>query len=142
MTINEIQNEIIDEFSIFNDWMEKYSYVIDLANDLPLIDKSKKTDKYLINGCQSKVWLDAKLVDGKVIFTADSDAIITKGIISLLVRVFSNQSPDDILNADLYFLEKIGLKENLSPNRSNGLIAMIKQIKMYALVFNQELNKV
>lgn len=141
MTINEKQDQIIEEFSIFDDWMDKYSYVIDLANDMPIIDSNKKTDENLINGCQSKVWLDAKFIDGKVVFSADSDAIITKGIISLLIRVLSNHTPDEIINADLYFLEKIGLRENLSPNRSNGLIAMVKQMKMYALAYNQKLKE-
>ena len=138
MTINEAQNQIIEEFSIFDDWMDKYSYVIDLANDMPLIEQTKKTEENLINGCQSKVWLDAKFKDGKILFSADSDAIITKGIISLLIRVLSNHSPEEIINADLYFLDKIGLRENLSPNRSNGLTAMIKQMKMYAIAFNQK----
>lgn len=141
MTINQIQDQIIEEFSIFNDWMDKYSYVIDLANDIPQIELAKKTDENLINGCQSKVWLDAKIIDNKLQFFADSDAIITKGIISLLIRVLTNQSPEDIINSDLYFLEKIGLKENLSPNRSNGLLAMIKQMKMYALAYNQKLKE-
>lgn len=141
MTINQIQDQIIEEFSIFNDWMDKYSYVIDLANDIPQIELAKKTDENLINGCQSKVWLDAKIIDDKLQFFADSDAIITKGIISLLIRVLTNQSPEDIINSDLYFLEKIGLKENLSPNRSNGLLAMIKQMKMYALAYNQKLKE-
>ncbi len=141
MTINQIQDQIIEEFSIFDDWMDKYSYVIDLANDIPIIDANKKIDENLINGCQSKVWLDAKFIDGKIIFSADSDAIITKGIISLLIRVLSNHTPDEIINADLYFLEKIGLRENLSPNRSNGLIAMIKQMKMYALAYAQKLKE-
>ncbi len=141
MTINEIQDQIIEEFSIFDDWMDKYSYVIDLANDMPIIDINKKNEKNLINGCQSKVWLDAKFKDNKVIFAADSDAIITKGIISLLIRVLSNHSPEEIINADLYFLDKIGLRENLSPNRSNGLNAMIKQMKMYAIAYNQKLKQ-
>ncbi len=141
MTINEIQDQIIEEFSIFDDWMDKYSYVIDLANDMPIIDINKKNEKNLINGCQSKVWLDAKFKDNKVIFAADSDAIITKGIISLLIRVLSNHSPEEIINANLYFLDKIGLRENLSPNRSNGLNAMIKQMKMYAIAYNQKLKQ-
>ena len=135
MKINEIQDEIIEEFSLFDDWMDKYQYLIDLSKNLPVIDESYKKEDNLIKGCQSQVWLFAELKDGKVIFTADSDAIITKGIISLLIRVLSNQTPDDILQCDLHFIEKIGLKENLSPTRSNGLLAMIKQMKIYALAF-------
>lgn len=138
MTINEIQDEIIDEFSLFDDWMDKYQYLIDLGRKLPIIDDSRKTDKYLIKGCQSQVWVYAELKNGKVLFTADSDAIITKGIISLLIRVLSNQTPQDIFASDLHFIDAIGLKENLSPTRSNGLVAMIKQMKMYALAFNAQ----
>ena len=138
MTINEIQDEIIDEFSLFDDWMDKYQYLIDLGRKLPIIDDSRKTDKYLIKGCQSQVWVYAELENGKVLFTADSDAIITKGIISLLIRVLSNQTPQDIFASDLHFIVAIGLKENLSPTRSNGLVAMIKQMKMYALAFNAQ----
>jgi cysteine desulfuration protein SufE len=140
MTINEIQEQIIEEFSVFDDWMDKYSYLIDLAKNLPPIDPSKKNEQHLINGCQSRVWLAADKHDDKILFTADSDAIITKGIISLLIRVFSNHSSDEILNSDLYFIERIGLKENLSPTRSNGLLAMIKQMKIYALAFNTDKN--
>ena len=139
MTINEIQDEIIDEFSLFDDWMDKYQYLIDLGRKLPIIDDSRKTDKYLIKGCQSQVWVYAELENGKVLFTADSDAIITKGIISLLIRVLSNQTPQDIFASDLHFIDAIGLKENLSPTRSNGLVAMIKQMKMYALVFKAKI---
>ena len=138
MTINEIQDEIIDEFSLFDDWMDKYQYLIDLSRQLPMIDEKYKTDQYLIKGCQSQVWLFAELQDGKVNFTADSDAIITKGIISLLIRALSGQTPQDILDCDLHFIEAIGLKENLSPTRSNGLLAMIKQMKIYALAFNAQ----
>ena len=138
MTINEIQDDIIDEFSLFDDWMDKYQYLIDLGRKLPIIDDSRKTDKYLIKGCQSQVWVYAELENGKVLFTADSDAIITKGIISLLIRVLSNQTPQDIFASDLHFIDAIGLKENLSPTRSNGLVAMIKQMKMYALAFNAQ----
>jgi len=133
MTIKEIQEEIIDEFSFFEDWMERYEYIIELGKSLPLIDAQYKTDENLIKGCQSKVWLHSDLQDGKVIFTADGDAILTKGIVALLLRVFSNQTPQDILNADVDFIDKIGLKEHLSPTRANGLVSMIKQIKMYAL---------
>lgn len=138
MTINEIQDEIIDEFSLFDNWMDKYQYLIDLSRQLPIIDAKYKTEEYLIKGCQSQVWLFAEMQDNKVIFTADSDAIITKGIISLLIRVLSNQTPQDILDCDLHFIEAIGLKENLSPTRSNGLLSMIKQMKIYALAFNAQ----
>lgn len=136
MTINEIQNEIIEEFSIFDDWMDKYEYIIEFAKGLPTIDVNKKTPQNLINGCQSKVWLDAELIDGKLSFTADSDAIITKGVVALLVRIFNEQPATEILNTDLYFIAKIGLSQNLSPTRANGLLSMIKRIKSYALAFN------
>jgi len=135
MTIKEIEEQIVDEFSLFDDWMDKYNYIIEMGRSLPVIDENLKTDNQLITGCQSKVWVSAEMKDGKVIFKADSDAIITKGVISLLVRVLSNQTPDDIINADLSFIDKIGLKEHLSPTRSNGLTAMIKQMKLYALAF-------
>ena len=135
-TIQDIQNEIIDEMGIFDDWMDKYNYIIELAKDLPEIDAQYKTPQYMIDGCQSKVWINADLVDGKIQYTADSDAIITKGIIALLVRVMNNQTPADLLNVDLFFLKDIGLQENLSPNRANGLVAMIKQMKLYAIAFN------
>ena len=139
MTINEIQDEIIDEFSLFGDWMEKYEYIIELGKNLPLIDEQYKTDDYLVRGCQSRVWLHARLGDdGKVYFTADSDAVITKGIIALLIRVLSGHTPREILDADLYFIDRIGLKEHLSPTRSNGLLSMLKQMKMYALAFQQQ----
>ena len=138
MTINEIQDEIINEFSLFDEWMDKYQYLIDLGRKLPIIDDKHKTEEFLIKGCQSQVWVYAELKDGKVVFTADSDAIITKGIISLLIRVLSNQTPQDILNSDLHFIDAIGLKENLSPTCSNGLLAMIKQMKIYALAFNAQ----
>ena len=135
MTIEEIENQLVEEFSLFDDWMDKYNYIIEMGNSLPVIDEKYKTDKYLISGCQSKVWLLAEMKDGNVIFKADSDAIITKGIVNILIRVLSNQTPDNILNANLDFLDKIGLKEHLSPTRSNGLTSMIKQMKLYALVF-------
>ncbi len=135
-TIQDIQNEIIDEMSIFDDWMDKYNYIIELAKDLPEIDAKYKTTQYLIDGCQSKVWINADLVDGKIQYTADSDAIITKGIIALLIRVMNNQTPADLMNIDLFFLQSIGLQDNLSPNRANGLVAMIKQMKLYAIAFN------
>jgi len=135
MTIKEKQDSIIEDFSIFEDWMDKYQQLIEMGKELPPIDSKKRTDKYLINGCQSKVWLDAELRDGKIFFSADSDAIITKGIVSLLISVLSGHTPEEILDTDLYFIEKIGLRENLSPTRSNGLVAMIKQMRMYALAF-------
>lgn len=134
MTINEIQDEIIDEFSLFGDWMEKYEYIIDLGKHLPMIDEKYKDDDHLIKGCQSRVWLHADLAnDSTVNFTADSDAIITKGIIALLVRVLSHQNPESIAHSDLYFIDQIGLKEHLSPTRSNGLVSMVKQMKLYGL---------
>lgn len=135
MKIKEIQEEIIDEFSMFDEWDERYQYVIDLGKTLPLIDEKYKTDENIIKGCQSKVWLHAEQKDGEVVFTADSDAILTKGIIAILIRVFSHQKPADILEADTAFIDEIGLKEHLSPTRANGLVSMIKQIKMYALAF-------
>ena len=131
MTINEIQNEIIDEFALFDDWMDRYQYIIDLGKDLPLIDDAYKTESYRIKGCQSQVWLRADLQDDQVVFSADSDAIITKGIIALLIRVLSGQKAADVADADLYFVDRIGLKEHLSPTRSNGLVSMIKQMKAY-----------
>lgn len=133
-----IQNELVDEFAMFDDWMDKYEYIIELGKDLPLINEEHKTEDKLIKGCQSRVWLHACLQQDKVIFTADSDAIITKGIIAIMIRVLSNQTPDDILNTDLAFIDNIGLKEHLSPTRSNGLVSMIKQMKMYALVFKSQ----
>ncbi|NBG67219.1 SufE family protein [Acidiluteibacter ferrifornacis] len=133
MTIKERQDEIIDEFSIFSDWMDKYEYIISLGKELPIIDESKKTEDNIIKGCQSQVWLDGQLVDGKIVFTADSDAIITKGIIALLIRVVSDQTPDEILKNELYFIDQIGLKEHLSPTRSNGLVSMVKKMKLLAL---------
>jgi cysteine desulfuration protein SufE len=133
MTLQEIQEEIISEFDVFDDWMDKYEYIIDLGKELPIIDSLKKTDDRLIEGCQSKVWLDAKVVDGKMQFTADSDAIITKGIIGLLIRVLNEQTPEAVATADLFFIQKIGLQEHLSPTRSNGLVGMVKKLKMSAL---------
>ena len=135
MNIQAIQEEIIDEFSMFDDWDERFQYVIDLGKSLPLIDEHYKTEDNIIKGCQSKVWLHADEEDGKLVFTADSDAIITKGIIAVLIRAFSNQKPKDILEADTSFIDQIGLKEQLSPTRANGLVSMIKQIKLYALGF-------
>ena len=135
MTIPEIENQLESEFQYFEDWMDKYNYLIEMGKSLPLIDSKFKTKSNLISGCQSRVWLHAAYENRKIIFKADSDAVITKGIISLLIRVLSNQNPDDILNANLEFIEKIGLKEHLSPTRSNGLLSMIKQMKLYALAF-------
>ena len=135
MKIETIQNELIDEFSMFEDWMERYEYMIELGKSLPLINSKYKTDENIIKGCQSKVWLHSEFENDKVIFSADSDAIITKGIVAILVRVFSNQSPQAILSANTNFIDAIGLKEHLSPTRANGLVSMIKQIKMYALAY-------
>jgi len=136
MTIREIEAEIIEEFSVFTDWLDKYEYLIELGKSLPMIKEGNKLDANLIKGCQSKVWLAADYIDGKIFFTADSDAIITKGIISLLVRVFSGRTPQEIIDADLDFIKEIGLQDNLSPTRSNGLVSMIRQIKFYALAFS------
>ncbi|NRD18740.1 SufE family protein [Winogradskyella eckloniae] len=139
MTIEEVQNEIIDEFSMFEDWEERYQYMIDLGKDLPLIEDKYKTEDNIIKGCQSKVWVHANMQDDKVNFTADSDAIITKGIIAILIRVFSNQHPKDILEANTDFIDQIGLKEHLSPTRANGLVSMIKQLKLYAIAYQTQL---
>lgn len=139
-TIQEIQEEIVEEFSMFDDWMQRYEYMIDLGKSLPLIDSEYKTDDYIIKGCQSKVWVHADMADNKVAFTADSDAIITKGIIAILIRTFSGQSPQDIIEANTDFIDEIGLKEQLSPTRANGLVSMIKQIKLYAVAYQTQLN--
>ena len=139
-SIDEIQDEIIDEFSVFDDWMDKYALLIDLGNSLPPIEEKYKTNENLIEGCQSRVWLQADYRDGRIWFQAESDAIIVKGIVSLLVRVLSGRTPDEILNADLYFIDRIGLTEHLSPTRSNGLVAMVKQMRMYALAFKVKNN--
>jgi len=136
MTINEIQDELIDDFSFFEDWMAKYEYIIQLGKELPLINEAYKKPEYLIKGCQSQVWLHADQVDGKVNFTADSDAIITKGLVSLMVKVLSGHTSQEIAAADLYFIDQIGLKEHLSPTRANGLLAMVKQMKLYAIAMN------
>jgi cysteine desulfuration protein SufE len=141
MTINEKQDEIIEEFSVFDDWMDKYSYLIEIGNSLEGFDEKNRVEQNLIEGCQSRVWLNAELKDGKVYFTADSDAIITKGIVALLINVLSGHTPQEILDADLYFIEKIGLKEHLSPTRSNGLVSMIKQMRMYALAFKAKMKE-
>ena len=140
MTITEIQDEIIDEFAMFDDWQERYQYMIDLGKTLPLIDPEYKTEDNIITGCQSKVWVHAKMNDDKVEFTADSDAIITKGIIAILIRVFSNQHPKDIIEGNTEFIDKIGLKEHLSPTRANGLVSMIKRLKLYAVAYQTQLN--
>jgi cysteine desulfuration protein SufE len=140
VTIKDIQEEIIDEFAMFDDWMQRYEYMIELGKSLPLIDEQYKTDDNLIKGCQSKVWVHAELKDNKIVFTADSDAIITKGIVAILIRVFSNQYPKDIIEANTDFIDDIGLKEHLSPTRANGLVSMIKQIKMYAIAYQTQLN--
>ena len=141
MDINEVQNQVVEEFEVFDDWMDKYNYLIDLSKTLPVIDEKFKKPEYLIEGCQSRVWLKADMEDGRVVFTADSDAIITKGIVSLLIRVMSGRQPEDIVNNDLFFIDRIGLKENLSPTRSNGLVSMIKQMKLYALAYQARANK-
>jgi len=138
MTISEIESQIISEFSMFDEWMDKYNYLIELGKTLPVIDAQYKTDQYLISGCQSKVWLHAFIKDGRVFFTGDSDAIITKGIVNLLIRVLSDQTPDDIIRTKLEFINQVGLKEHLSPTRSNGLSSMIKQMKLYATVFKMK----
>ena len=139
MTIKEIQEEIIDEFAMFEDWMERYEYIIDLGKSLDLIDENYKLEQNLIKGCQSKVWLHSEVEEGKLHFTADSDAILTKGIVALLLRVFNGQKPKDIITAEMSFIDKIELKEHLSPTRANGLVSMIKQIKLYALGFQTKL---
>lgn len=138
MTINEIQDEVIEEFADFTDWMDKYQLLIDLGNEQQPLDERYKTESNLIDGCQSRVWLQADYADGIITFTAESDALIVKGIVALLIRVLSGHTPDEILNADLYFIDQIGLKEHLSPTRSNGLLAMIKQIRLYALAFKSK----
>ncbi|MGS4345975.1 SufE family protein [Myroides odoratus] len=138
MTIREAQEEIKDEFSMFEDWMQRYEYIIELGKSLPIIEEKYQVEENLIKGCQSQVWLHAENVNGNVVFTANSDAILTKGIIAILIRVFSNQNPMDIVEADLSFIDEIGLKEHLSPTRANGLVSMIKQIRMYALAFQAQ----
>ncbi|MDD6818265.1 MAG: SufE family protein [Prevotellaceae bacterium] len=138
MTINEIQNEIIEEFSEFDDWMDKYQMLIDMGNDQPPLDDKYKTESNLIDGCQSRVWMQADYADGVITFSAESDALIVKGIVSLLIRVLSGHSPKEIMDADLYFIDRIGLSDHLSPTRSNGLLAMVKQMRMYAVAFNMK----
>ena len=138
ISINEVQDEVIAEFNDFDDWMDRYQLLIDLGNEQEPLDEKYKTEQNLIEGCQSRVWLQADLTDGKVVFQAESDALIVKGIIALLIKVVSGHTPDEILNSDFYFIEKIGLKEHLSPTRSNGLLAMIKQMRLYALAFSKK----
>lgn len=140
MEIKEIQQDIVDEFSMFEDWMQRYEYMIELGKSLPLIHEKYKTDDNIIKGCQSRVWVHAELEVDKLVFTADSDAIITKGIIAILIRAFSNQKPQDIIEANTEFIDEIGLKEHLSPNRANGLVSMIKQLKLYAVAYQTQLN--
>lgn len=140
MSIEEIQNEIVEEFSMFDDWMQRYEYMIELGKSLPLIEDQYKTEDNIIKGCQSKVWVHAELEEDKLVFTADSDAIITKGIIAILIRVFSNQKPIDIIEANTDFIDEIGLKDHLSPTRANGLVSMIKQLKLYAIAYQTQLN--
>jgi cysteine desulfuration protein SufE len=140
-TLQQIQDAIVDEFSVYDDWMDRYNYLIEISKDLPPIDVKYKSNENLIKGCQSRVWLNGELENGKVVFTADSDAIITKGIVALLIKVLSNREPDEIINADLYFIDKIGLKENLSPTRANGLVSMIKQMRMYALAYKTKMEQ-
>lgn len=139
-TINEIQDQIIEEFSVFDDWMDKYALLIELGNSLPPLEDKYKTESNLIEGCQSRVWLQADYNDGKIIFQGESDAVIVKGIVSLLIHVLSNHTPQEILDTDLYFIDRIGLKEHLSPTRSNGLVSMVKQMRMYALAFKTKEN--
>ena len=139
--IQELQDAIVKEFMLFDDWLDRYEYLIELSKDLEPLDQKYKTNEYLITGCQSRVWLMAEMQNGKVIYTAETDAIITKGIISLLIRVLSDQKPEDIVNTDLYFIDRIGLRQNLSSTRSNGLLSMVKQMKLYALAFQNILNK-
>jgi len=134
--MQDIQQEIVDEFEVYDDWMDKYNYLIELSRDLPLIDTKLKINENIINGCQSKVWLNAEYKNGLIYFSADSDAIITKGIIALLIRVLSGRDPEEVMHSDLWFIDKIGLRQNLSPTRSNGLLSMIKQMKLYALAYH------
>ena len=141
MSINKIQDELIEEFSVFSDWLDKYEYLIELGNDLPAIDPAFKTDEYLINGCQSKVWLNADLNEGKIWYQADSDAIIVRGIVALLVKVLNGQPPKEIIDNELYFIDEIGLKQNLSPTRSNGLVAMVKKMRLYAIAYQAKTEK-
>lgn len=140
LSIQEIEQDIIDEFEMFDDWMDKYNYIIEMGNDLPPLDEKYKTEENIVKGCQSQVWLHSNLNDGKVIYEADSDAVITKGLIALLIRVLSNKKPDDIVKAELKFIDAIGMKEHLSPNRANGLVSMVKKMKMYALAHKAQVS--
>ena len=140
MTINQLQDEVIEEFAAFSDWMDKYQMLIDLGNELEVLNEKYKTEANLIDGCQSRVWLQGDYTDGQLVFTADSDALIVKGIIALLIRVINHHTPQEVLDADLYFIDKIGLKDHLSPTRSNGLLAMVKQVRMYALAYKTKEN--
>jgi len=137
MTIEQVQNEIVEEFSVYTDWMDKYGYLIELGNDLQNLDPKEKTDQYLIKGCQSRVWLVAEMQDGKIIFRGESDAVIVKGLVALLLRVVSGRTPKELLENDLHFIDDLGLKQHLSPTRSNGLLAMVKQIRLYAVAYNR-----
>lgn len=139
MSINEIQDQIIEEFAAYDDWMDRYAYLIEMSRDLPPLDTKYRTKEYLIEGCQSRVWLASEMKDGKIYYYADSDALLVKGIVALLLRVLSGQKPEDIKNADLYFIDRIGLKENLSPTRANGLMAMLKQMKLYAIAWKAKM---
>jgi len=141
MSVNQVQDSIVEEFSAFDDWMDKYNLLIDMGKDLPVIDARFKTRDFLIEGCQSKVWLHPEFREGKIFFTADSDAIITKGIVGLLIRVLSGRTPDEIISAELYFIDKIGLRQNLSPTRSNGLLSMVRQMKLYAMAYKATGNR-
>jgi len=141
MTLEEVQDQIVEEFSVFDEWLDKYEYLIELGNSLETFDSKFRTTEYLINGCQSRVWVNAELKGDCVVFKADSDAIITRGIVALLIRVLSGRAPEVIMNADLYFIDKIGLTQNLSPTRSNGLLSMVKQMKMYGMAYHAKLNK-
>jgi len=141
MTLNEVQDQIIEEFSAYPDWMDRYTYLIELSRDLEPLDVKYRTREYLIEGCQSRVWLAAEMKDGHIVFYADSDAIITKGIVALLIRVLSGRTPKEIMDGELYFIDKIGLRQNLSPTRSNGLLAMVKQMKLYAIAWNAKMSK-
>ncbi len=142
MTLEEIQNQIVEEFSMFDDWMDKYNYLIELSKDLAPMDSAYKSDKYLIDGCQSRVWINCEIKDGLLYFTADSDAIIAKGLIALLARVLSGQKPEDVYKTDLHFIDDIGMRENLSPTRANGLLSMVKQMKMFALAYMTQQKKI
>ena len=142
MTLNEVQDNIIEEFSLFDDWMDRYNYLIEIGKSLPVIDPRHKTNDYLIEGCQSKVWLYPEIKEDVIVFTADSDAIITRGIVALLIRVLSNRAPQEIMKADLYFIDSIGLKQNLSPTRSNGLLSMVRQMKLFAIAFDARAKKI